>query len=86
MKIPLNKLKTCPINSQIYIDGNVDDLINSIEEFGLIQPLVITPDNLIVSGHRRYKAMKALGWKNAECDVKKIAKKDLLIKYVINGT
>jgi len=83
MKIPLNQLKTCPINSQIYIDGNVDDLINSIQEFGLMQPLVITPDNLIVSGHRRYKAMNALGWKNAECDVKKIAEKDLEITLVL---
>jgi len=83
MKIPLNNLKTCPINSQIYIDGNVDDLMNSIQDFGLMQPLVITPDNLIVSGHRRYKAMKALGWKNAECDVKKIAEKDLAITLVL---
>jgi hypothetical protein len=30
MKIPINQLKTCPINSEIYRDSDVEDLVNSI--------------------------------------------------------
>ena len=37
MKIPINQLKTCPINSEIYRDSDVGDLVNSIGEVGLLQ-------------------------------------------------
>ena len=37
MKIPINRLKTCPINSEIYRDSDVGDLVNSIGEVGLLQ-------------------------------------------------
>ena len=83
MKIPINQLKTCPINSEIYRDSDVQDLMNSIQEVGLLQPIVVTPDNLIVSGHRRYKAIQFLGWENAECDVKEIREDDLALTLVL---
>jgi len=41
MKIPINQLKTCPINSEIYRDSDVGDLVNSIGEVGFPQ-LAIT--------------------------------------------
>ena len=63
MKIPINQLKTCPINSEIYRDSDVGDLVNSIGEVGLLQPIVVTPDNTIISGHRRFKAIQSLGWR-----------------------
>jgi len=37
MKIPKNRLKTCPINSEIYRDSDVGDLVNSIGEVGLLK-------------------------------------------------
>ena len=82
-KIPINQLKTCSINAEIYRDSNVEDLINSIQEVGLLQKIVVTTDNLIVSGHRRLKAIKALGWKTAECDVKEISEDDLALTLVL---
>ena len=60
-KIPINQLKTCSINAEIYRDSDVGDLVNSIGEVGLLQPIVVTPGNLIVSGHRRFKVIKSLG-------------------------
>ena len=60
-KIPINQLKPCPVNSIIYRDSNVEDLINSIQEVGLLSPIIITEEKLIISGHRRYKAMQSLG-------------------------
>ena len=38
------------------------DLVNSIGEVGLLQPIVVTPENIIISGHRRFKAIQSLGW------------------------
>ena len=37
MKITINQLKTSPINSEIYRDSDVGDLVNSIGEVGLLQ-------------------------------------------------
>ena len=42
MKIPINQLKTCPINSEIYRDSDVGNLVNSIGEVVLLQPIVVT--------------------------------------------
>ncbi len=72
MKIPINQLKTCPINSEIYRDSDVGDLVNSIGEVGLLQPIVVTPDNTIISGHRRFKAIQSLGWTEVEVEVKEV--------------
>ena len=72
MKIPINQLKTCPINSEIYRDSDVGDLVNSIGEVGLLQPIVITPDNTIVSGHRIFKAIQSIGWTEVECEVNEV--------------
>ena len=86
MKISINQLQKCEINSKIYSDGAVGDLINSIKEMGLLQPLVITPDNIIISGHRRYKACKLLGWEQVECEIKDIPEDELDIHIVSYNT
>ena len=52
MKIFTDQLNTCPVNSEIYRESDVQDLVNSISEVGLLQPLVVTPDRTIISGHR----------------------------------
>ena len=71
MKIHINQLKTCPINSEIYRDSDVGDLVNSIGEVGLLQPIVVTPDNTIISGHRRFKSIQSLGWRvKIDCDLR----------------
>jgi len=41
MKIPINLLKTCPINSEIYRDSDVDGLVFSIGEVGYYNQLII---------------------------------------------
>ena len=83
MKIPINQLKTCPINSEIYRDSDVGDLVNSIGEVGLLQPIVVTPDNTIISGHRRYKAMQSLGWTEVEVEVKDIPHDEIDVHIVL---
>ena len=42
--------------------GNVDELASSIEQVGLLHPVVITEDAELVAGGRRLEAVKRLGW------------------------
>lgn len=44
-------------------DKAVDGLMNSIREFGFKVPMVITQDNVVVTGHTRLKAAIKLGMK-----------------------
>ncbi|NHN54357.1 ParB N-terminal domain-containing protein [Calidifontibacter sp. DB0510] len=43
--------------------GDIDDLAASIDRDGLLQPITITPDGVLVCGARRLTAIKQLGWK-----------------------
>jgi ParB-like chromosome segregation protein Spo0J/N6-adenosine-specific RNA methylase IME4 len=62
-----NELKPNPLNIAIYGEEEVDpELVASIDEQGQLDPLVITYDNVIISGHRRWLALKVLG-KPAAC-------------------
>jgi ParB family chromosome partitioning protein len=41
---------------------NIDDLAESIHRIGLINPIVVTPEGVLVAGERRFTACKAIGW------------------------
>lgn len=43
--------------------GDIEPLAASIDRDGLLQPLTITPDGMLVCGARRLTAIKELGWK-----------------------
>lgn len=48
-------------------DGAVEYVANSIKKFGFKVPLVIDKNNVIVTGHTRYKASKQLGLTEVPC-------------------
>lgn len=54
-------LRAHPENTAIYGEGEVADLVARIRETGWIKPLIVTSDGVIVSGHRRHRAVLALG-------------------------
>ncbi len=55
-------LKPNPFNVDIYGTEEVDEeLLISIKEKGLLEPIVIKDDGTIISGHRRWLALKKLG-------------------------
>lgn len=61
MKIETKKIK---INERIRREFlEIDDLADSIKELGQIQPISITKDYELISGHRRLLACKKLGIK-----------------------
>lgn len=57
--IPLNSIDTSDRVRQDF--GDIDALMNSIAEVGLIQPIVINRDLKLIAGERRLKALTKLG-------------------------
>ena len=61
--LPLEKVKVNPRNPRTDY-GNLDDLVTSIEMYGVLQPIVAAPSNggwVAVAGSRRLKAAKLAG-------------------------
>ena len=69
MQVDISSLIPHPLNNKIYSNGNTDDLEASIEENGLLDPIVITKDNIIISGHRRWKACDNIGMEKIDVRV-----------------
>jgi len=69
IKMDLDKINPNPLNEQIYRYNPVEhkELKKSIELCGLLEPLTITKDNLLVSGHRRYKVLQEIGYDVVDC-------------------
>lgn len=71
-QININELKPHPRNNEFFDDMSGEkwkEFIDSIKTRGVIEPIVITPDKVIVSGHQRVRACKELGIKTVMCDV-----------------
>jgi ParB family chromosome partitioning protein len=69
MNVAIGKLRPNPENPSIDL-GDVSELVESIREFGILEPLVVSPDKggyIVVCGHRRVAAAKKAGLK--ECPV-----------------
>jgi len=70
--VPISKICPSPENNKLYRPVQGDDpeviaLAKSIEEFGVQEPLVITQDGYIVSGHRRRVAAWQAGLRKVPC-------------------
>jgi site-specific DNA-methyltransferase (adenine-specific) len=48
-------------------DEAVEYVAKSIEQFGFKVPIIIDKDNIIVTGHTRYKAAQKLGMESVPC-------------------
>ncbi len=54
-------LKPHKVSLEIYGGDSCDDLVESIRELGVLQPLYATPKGLIISGYRRWRAAQIAG-------------------------
>jgi len=57
-------------------DG-IEPLMGSIKKLGLLQPVTITPDGVLVCGARRLEAVKRLGWRSLKVWVRSGISDDL---------
>ena len=67
--INVSSIKPHPQNDKIYdtkgkvFQDGIESLKQSISKLGLLEPLVLNKKNVLLSGHRRFTAIKELGIK-----------------------
>jgi N6-adenosine-specific RNA methylase IME4 len=60
MELPVEQIQVGSRNRKDM--GDLDALMASIADLGLLQPIVVRPDHVLVAGERRLLALKRLGW------------------------
>ena len=64
---PIDEIKPHPYNYEIYEPFDKEDsevrneFVESIRRYGILEPIVVNPNNEIISGHRRYFGSKECG-------------------------
>ena len=67
------KIEDIVVNERIRKEfGDVSDLARDIDENGLINPITITKDNVLIAGERRLEACKLLGFDEVEVHILEI--------------
>ena len=85
-QIKINELKPHPRNNEFFDDMNGEkwkEFLDSIRTSGVIEPIVITTDMVIVSGHQRVRACKELGIDSIMCEIKTYKDEDAIIKDLL---
>ena len=65
----LSELKAYELNPRRITEKGLNDLIKSLELFGLAEPIVINREEMIIGGHARVQALKRIKGKGAKVEV-----------------
>jgi len=68
--IPIAKLRPNGFNPALRVNKNTKKyktLRESIRQYGIIEPLIVSPDGLVINGHRRLACAVDLGFTEALC-------------------
>ena len=68
----LSEIKPYKKNAKKHDEAQIKNVMKSIEEFGVVQPIVVDRNNTIIIGHCRYEAMKRLGYDELQEDWVKV--------------
>jgi ParB family chromosome partitioning protein len=83
-QVSLHLLTPHPRNASIYgTDEDVSDLVELIAESNWVEPLVITPNYVIVSGHRRWKACQILRKENIPVVIREFSDDIAILKTLL---
>jgi hypothetical protein len=79
--LPIDTLKPSPENSVLYRQRTPDDadlkgLIDSVRARGILDPLVISEDRFVISGHNRLQAATVVGLELIPCRIVPIRRDD----------
>lgn len=81
-----NNLKPHPRNNEFFddMDGQKwKDFLQSVKTSGIIEPIIVTQDLVIVSGHQRVRAAKAIGLMKIAVEVRHYDSDDKILKDLI---
>ena len=85
-QMKIEELIPHPRNSEFFDDMSGDkwkEFLESIKTSGVIEPIVITQDKVIVSGHQRVRACKELGIAEVFAEVKVYDDEDAILKDLL---
>ena len=73
--LSVRSIRPSPENNKLYkkirtTDPDIAELADSIEKNGLLEPIIVTKDYFIISGHRRFASIKRLGFRSIECVIR----------------
>ena len=54
-------------NAKKHDKAQIDNVAESIKQFGMVQPIVVDKDNIVIIGHCRLEACKKLKYKEVPC-------------------
>lgn len=89
-KISISKIRVAAYNPRLDLqpgDKEYEKIKRSIDEFGLVDPLVWNEHNgVLIGGHQRLKVIKDLGWKEVQVSIVNIkdAKREKLLNIALN--
>jgi hypothetical protein len=79
--VPIDSIRPAPENDKLYRpvdphDPSIKSLANSIKKLGIQEPLVVTQDGWILSGHRRHVAARLAGLHDVPCRIESFRRED----------
>ena len=84
-QVKIDQLKFAEYNPRKMDAEEMDKLKQSIKEFGIVEPIVVNKDFIIIGGHQRVIALKSLGIKEAPCVFVNLdKKKEKLLNLALN--
>ena len=60
-KVKIAELNPAEYNPRRMTNKQYEDLRNSLEKFGLVDPIIINSDNTVIGGHQRLRIMREMG-------------------------
>ena len=81
--VVIDKLKPYQNNARTHSDKQVQQIANSIREFGFMNPIVVDAEHRILAGHGRVLAAKKLGMKQVPVVYSNHLNEDQIRAYII---
>ena len=87
-EIEIQKLKPAEYNPRQITKKQYNDLKDSVEKFGLVDPIILNKDMTVIGGHQRLKVCKDLNYDKISCvvlDLSKEQERELNIRLNKSG-
>ena len=60
--VPIDDIRPYENNAKSHPDEQVEQIIRSIRDYGMNDPIAVWKDDVIIEGHGRYMALKKMGY------------------------